>query len=113
MTFLIKCNFSNGVKQMNPELIAAKQAAEIAQDNYQKMLNDAKTEQIATIKQIMQDYSITVNELTATKPVVKPEAAKSGVYRDTTGKEHTYIIKKGRKPEWFKGSVFVRDLPVA
>jgi malate synthase len=101
---------SNGVKQMNDALIAAKQAAEIAQANYQKMLNDAKAEQIDIVKKIIKDYSITIEELTATKPVVKPEAAKSGIYRDTTGKEHTYIIKKGRKPSWFKGSELIKEI---
>jgi DNA-binding protein H-NS len=96
---------------MNPELIAAKQALEAAQANYQKMLNDAKTEQIAIIKQIMQDYSITVEEL-STKTPTAPKA-KSGIYRDVDGNEHTYVLAKGKKPSWFKNAVFVRDLPVA
>jgi DNA-binding protein H-NS len=99
---------------MNPELNAAKQALEAAQANYQKMLNDAKIEQIAIIKQIMQDYGITVDDLTG-KPTQTKEPKtesikyKAGVYQDSNGNEITYN-GKGRPPKSIIGTTFLRDI---
>jgi DNA-binding protein H-NS len=100
---------------MSPELQAAKQALEAAQANYQKMLNDAKSDQIAIIKQIMQDYGITVQDLSAKSSIPKEPkiAAKAGIYLAADGQEHTYVLAKGRKPAWFNDAVFVRDIPSA
>jgi hypothetical protein len=88
---------------MNHELMAAKQAFEAAEANYQKMLNDAKTEQISKIKSYMEIVGVTFDDLKG--------VTRDGIYKDSNGNEHIYLTKRGKKPSWFKDAVFVRELP--